>query len=74
MAKKLFEAKADLESAISKSLSQSPLAISEIEELEVVSPSSLIADHGLDSIMAEIVINHLKSEKQRPLKMGLCRF
>ena len=58
-------AKADLESGIVKSLSQAPLTLLEIEELESLGIPTLITDHGLDSIMAETVVNHVRLEKQR---------
>lgn len=65
MTRKLFEAKADLTSGIEKSLSGAALTLSEVEELEILGPATLITDHELSSIAAEIVVNHVKSERQR---------
>lgn len=61
----LKEAKADIESGIAKSLTNSNLTLQEVESLEVLGTSSLIVDHGLDSVMAEIVKNHVKQERNR---------
>lgn len=65
MKKMLHEVKADIDSGISKSLSHAPLTVEELEELKQKSVSDLIVDHGLDSIMAEIVIAHVKKESNR---------
>jgi len=61
----LKEAKADIESGIAKSLTNSNLTLQEVESLELLGTSSLIVDHGLDSVMAEIVKNHVKQERSR---------
>ena len=61
----LNEAKADIESGIAKSLTNSKLTLEELESLEVLGTSCLMVDHGLDSIMAEIVKNHVKQERNR---------
>ena len=61
----LSESKADIESGIAKSLTSSSLTLEEVEALDVLGTSCLIVDHGLDSIMAEIVKNHVKIEKNR---------
>ncbi len=58
-------AKVDLESGIAKSLSRACLTIQEVEELEGKGIPTLIVDHGLDSVMAEIVVNHVKCERKR---------
>ena len=61
----LSEAKVDIESGIAKSLTSANLNLQEIEALEVLGTSCLMVDHGLDSIMAEIVKNHVKLERKR---------
>jgi len=58
-------AKADLELGIAKSLSRAPLTIEEVEELENKGIPTLVVDHGLDFLMAETVVNHVKHESQR---------
>ena len=61
----LTEAKADIQSGIAKSLSSAPLDESELEELLKVGATDLISEYGLDSVLAEIVLNHVKIESQR---------
>ena len=58
-------AKVDLESGIAKALSRAPLTIEELSELDGKGIPTLIVDHDLDSIMAEIVVNHVVAEKKR---------
>jgi len=65
MKKKLQEAKADIDSGIAKSLSDSHLSFKELSELENLSFIDLITDHGVDSLIAEKVITHTKIERQR---------
>jgi len=61
----LKEAAATIEVAISKCLSQAKLYPSELQEIQALSMSDLIIDHDLDSVMAEIVVTHVLSEKLR---------
>lgn len=61
----LKESTATLEVAISKCLSQGRLLPSELLELETLSMTDLMIDHGLDSLMAEIVKTHMLSERLR---------
>jgi len=65
MKKILSEAKADIDSGIAKSMSSAKLDYRELKSLEETSFSDLISDHGLDTVMAEIVINHVRIERQR---------
>mgnify|MGYP001337556701 CR=1 FL=1 len=58
-------AKVDIESGIAKSLSRSPLTTEEVKELEGKGIPTLVVDHGLDGYMAEVVVNHVRYEKQR---------
>ena len=58
-------AKFDLELGIAKSLSKAPLTVDEVKELEGKGIPTLVVDHGLDGYMAEVVVNHVRCEKQR---------
>ena len=58
-------AKVDLESGIAKSLCGAPLNVEEIMELKDKGIPTLIVEHELDSIMAEVVVNHVRKEAQR---------
>lgn len=65
MKRNLKEAVSTLEVAISKCLCGGKLLPSEIQEISHVTYADLMTEHGLDSLMAERVITHLKSEKLR---------
>ena len=65
MKKLLAEAKADIDSGISKSLSNAQLTEEELKELLELGYSDLMNEYGLDSVLAEIVVNHTKIEAQR---------
>lgn len=65
MTRRLTEAKVDLTSGISKSLSGSPLTVLEVEELKPLGIITLIVDHNLTSDKACLVVNHVKKESQR---------
>ena len=65
MRKNIFEAKADLESGIAKSLSGDVLNSAELEELLNLSQTDLISDHDLDHSLSSLVINHVQMEKSR---------
>jgi hypothetical protein len=54
-----------VEAAIAKSLSGSPLLPSELDEIFLKTYADLMIEHGLDSLMAEKVVTHVKSETQR---------
>ena len=58
-------AKVDLESGIAKALSRAPLSLEELNELDGKGIPTLMVDHDLDRIMAEIVVNHVMVEKKR---------
>lgn len=57
--------KADLELAVVKCLSRSPLRPEELKELLSITQSDLIKDHGLDLYMAEQVKLHTNREQFR---------
>ena len=61
----LLEAKKDLELAVFKALSSSPLRPVELNELLAVNESDLMRDHGCDLYMAEQVVNFAKYEQYR---------
>jgi hypothetical protein len=61
----LSEAKKDLELAVFKALSSSPLRPVELNELLAVNESDLMRDHGCDLYMAEQVVNFAKYEQYR---------
>ena len=65
MRKLLAEAKADIDSGIAKSLSNAQLTEEELNELLGLGYSDYINEYGLDSVLAEIVVNHTKIEAQR---------
>ena len=61
----LKESASTLEVAIAKSLSGGLLLPSELEEVLRLTYADLMSEHGLDSLMAEKVVSHAKSEDQR---------
>lgn len=63
--KLLSEAKKDLELAVLKSLCQAPLRPTELSELQAITETDLLRDHGCDLYMAEKVIGHAKNEQYR---------
>jgi len=63
--KMLSEAKKDVELAVVKALSQSPLTAKELFELLKLEESDLIINHGCDLYMAEQIIQHIKFEQNR---------
>ena len=65
MKRNLKEAVSVIEVAISKCLCGGKLHPSELQEMSHVTYADLMTEHGLDSLMAEKVMTHLKSEKLR---------
>ena len=65
MRKKIFEAKADIESGIAKALADAPLDHNELDELSKISHADLIKDHGLDYSLSELVVKHVEIEMAR---------
>ena len=61
----LKESEATLEVAIAKCLGQSRLHPSEIEEVATLTIEELMANHGLDHLLAEKVKVHIQTEMQR---------
>lgn len=61
----LSEAKKDLELAVVKSLCGAPLRRVELNELQAITQSDLMRDHGCDLYMAEKVKQHAKGEQYR---------
>ena len=61
----ISETKADLESGLAKALGGGKLTPVELSELEQLTVSDMMKDHGLDSIMAEKVVLHAQSERYR---------
>lgn len=66
----LKEAAATLEVAIAKCLSQDKLHPSELDEISTLSTADLMIDHELDHLLAEKVITHVRTEKQRHAYQG----
>jgi hypothetical protein len=65
MKRRLSEAMKDLELAVVKSLSRSPLSPEEVNELRDLTTNDLMSEHGLDYLMAGKVSNHVKHEMLR---------
>ena len=65
MSSRLHEAKADLELAVIKALNSARLTVDEIDSLKDLSTRDLLADHGLDRVLANRVLGHVKSEEYR---------
>ena len=65
MKRRLHEAKADLELAVVKSLSGSPLTFVELQELKTLTVRDLMVDHDLDYVLAEKVLTQCKHESLR---------
>lgn len=67
----LREKVSTVEVAISKCMCGGKLYPSEINELQHVTQADLMSEHGLDSLMAEKVVTHLKSEILRQRAQSL---
>ena len=65
MKRNLNESASTIEVAISKCLCGGKLHPSELEEIRHMTQADLMSEHGLDSLMAEKVMTHLKHEKLR---------
>jgi hypothetical protein len=65
MRRRLNESMTDLELAVAKSLSRSPLSPAEVNELRDLSTNDLMSEFGLDYLMAGEVSNHVKHEMLR---------
>ena len=61
----LFEAKKDLELAVTKALNYSRLRPEELQELLLIDEADLMRDYGCDLYMAERVKQHTKQEQYR---------
>lgn len=67
----LREKVSTVEVAISKCMGGGRLHPSEIEEIRHITQADLMSEHGLDSLMAEKVVTHLKTEILRQRAQSL---
>lgn len=65
MKRHLHEAVEDLELAVLKAMSRASLTLKETQALNELSVRDLMADHGLDYILAECVVKHVQHEMLR---------
>ena len=65
MKRNLRESASTIEVAISKCLCGGKLFPSELEEIRHMTQADLMSEHGLDSLLAEKVLTHLRLEKLR---------
>lgn len=65
MSKKLSEAKEDLELSVIRALNGAELTVEEIDELRSLTTRELMVDYDLDHVLAEKILNHVKSENLR---------
>ena len=67
----LTESASTIEVAIAKSLSGGRLLPSEIEEVKHLTTADFMIQHELDSLLAEKVVNHIKSEFNREMSQSM---